>query len=50
MSSGFIISDIRLEGLQRVSAGTVFGAIPYSIGDNVGAIELQGIARSIFKT
>ena len=49
-ASGFIISDIRLEGLQRVSAGTVFGAISYSIGDNVGALELQGIARSIFKT
>ena len=49
-ASGFIISDIRLEGLQRVSAGTVFGAISYSIGDNVGASELQGIARSIFKT
>ena len=49
-ASGFLISDIRLEGLQRVSAGTVFGAISYSIGDNVGALELQGIARSIFKT
>ena len=49
-ASGFIISDIRLEGLQRVSAGTVFGAISYSIGDNVGALELQVIARSIFKT
>ena len=49
-ASGFIISGIRLEGLQRVSAGTVFGAISYSIGDNVGALELQGIARSIFKT
>ena len=49
-ASVFIISDIRLEGLQRVSAGTVFGAISYSIGDNVGALELQVIARSIFKT
>ena len=49
-ASGFIISDIRLEGLQRVSAGTVFGAISYSIGDNVSSSELQGIARSIFKT
>ena len=49
-ASGFIISGIRLEGLQRVSAGTVFGAISYSIGDNVSSSELQGIARSIFKT
>ena len=48
--SGFIITDIRLEGLQRVSAGTVFGAISYSIGDSVGPSEMQDIARSVFKT
>ena len=48
--SGFIISDIRLEGLQRVSAGTVFGAISYGIGDSVGPSEMQDIARSVFKT
>ena len=50
MASGFIISDIRLEGLQRVSAGTVFGAISYGIGDSVGPSEFQDIARSVFKT
>ena len=47
--SGFIISDIRLEGLQRVSAGTAFGAISYGIGDSVGPSEMQDIARSVLK-
>ena len=47
---GFIISDIRVEGLQRVSAGTVFGAVPYSVGDNIEQIEIQTIARSLFQT
>ena len=50
LASGFIISDIRLEGLQRVSAGTVFGAISYGIGDSVGPSEFRDIARSVFKT
>ncbi len=48
--TAFVISDIRLEGLQRISAGTVFGAVPYSIGDNIGSSEIQDIARSIFRT
>jgi len=50
LSFGFVISDIRVEGLQRVSAGTVFGAVPYSVGDNVGAEEIRTIARSLFQT
>ena len=29
----FIIADIRVEGLQRVSAGTVFAALPVAVGD-----------------
>ena len=50
LSFGFVVSDIRVEGLQRVSAGTVFGAVPYSVGDNVGAEEIRTIARSLFQT
>ena len=49
-SLAFVISDIRVEGLQRVSAGTVFGAVPYSVGDNIGAEEIRTIARSLFQT
>ena len=32
---GFIVEDIRLQGLQRVSAGTVFNILPISVGDSV---------------
>jgi outer membrane protein insertion porin family len=49
-SLAFVISDVRVEGLQRVSAGTVFGAVPYSVGDNIGAEEIRTIARSLFQT
>ena len=46
----FVISDIRVEGLQRITAGTVFGAVPFSVGDNVGAVEVRQIARALFAT
>ncbi len=38
----FIISDIRVEGLQRVSAGTVFAALPFAVGDAVDERDDQG--------
>ncbi len=47
---GFVITDIRVEGLQRISAGTVFGAIPYNVGDDIGNVEIRTIARSLFET
>ena len=32
VSQAFVITDVRVEGLQRISAGTVFGSIPYNVG------------------
>ena len=29
----FVIKDIRIEGIQRTDPGTVFGALPFRIGD-----------------
>ncbi len=49
-SFGFVISDVRVEGLQRISAGTVFGAIPFNVGDDVNDLDLRLIIRSLFKT
>ena len=47
---GFVISDVRVEGLQRVSAGTVFGAIPFNVGDDIDEVDLRLIVRALFKT
>ena len=30
-AAAFQIEDVRIEGLQRVSAGTVFAALPFSL-------------------
>ena len=49
-SYAFTISDIRVEGLQRISAGTVFAAIPVAVGSELSQPEMRGIVRQIFKT
>lgn len=46
----FRISDIRVEGLQRVSPGTVFAALPLNVGDVVDSIRLQDATRTLFKS
>ena len=47
-SSSWVIEDIRISGLQRVSAGSVFSEIPFSIGDSIGQDEIVQISKSIF--
>ena len=47
-SSSWVIEDIRISGLQRVSAGSVFSEIPFSIGDSIGQDEVVQISKSIF--
>lgn len=44
------VSDIRVEGLQRVSAGSVFNSVPVNVGDDVTDVQIRQIIREIFKT
>ena len=46
----FKVDDIRIEGLQRVSAGTVFAALPISVGDLIDQPAIQEATRSLFRT
>ncbi len=46
----FQVDDIRIEGLQRVSAGTVFAALPISVGDLVDEPVIRSATRSLFRT
>lgn len=48
--SAFVVSDIRVEGLQRVSAGSVFGAMPINVGDDVNELDLRQAIRDVFAT
>ncbi|NEV61483.1 outer membrane protein assembly factor BamA [Thiorhodococcus minor] len=46
----FQVSDIRVEGLQRIAPGTVFNYLPVQIGDTVGEDVTGGIIRSLYRT
>ncbi|HEX8596488.1 MAG TPA: outer membrane protein assembly factor BamA [Pseudomonas sp.] len=49
-AESFKITDIRINGLQRVSAGSVFGALPLNVGDVVDDHNLVDPTRALFKT
>ncbi len=49
-AESFTISDIRVNGLQRVSAGSVFGALPLNVGDAADDRRLVEATRALFKT
>jgi len=49
-ADSFTVKDIRVDGLQRVSAGSVFGAFPINIGDKVDNTQLANASRSLFAT
>jgi outer membrane protein insertion porin family len=46
----FKVEDIRIEGLQRISAGTVFTALPLSVNDEVDQRDLRRAMRALFGT
>ncbi|SJZ72404.1 outer membrane protein assembly factor BamA [Novilysobacter spongiicola] len=46
----FTVSDIRVDGLQRISAGTVFTYLPIERGDTVGQPEVGEAIRALYKT
>ena len=49
-AESFTISDIRVNGLQRVSAGSVFGALPLNVGEEADDRKLVDSTRALFKT
>ncbi|MDJ0955949.1 MAG: outer membrane protein assembly factor BamA [Arenicellales bacterium] len=46
----FIVSDIRVEGLQKISPGTVFNYLPVKVGDQVDDEIAKESIRALFKT
>ncbi len=50
LAEDFVVEDIRLEGLQRVSAGAVFSVLPLGVGERTSAGKLREIIRAVFAT
>ena len=48
--NAFVVSDIRIDGLQRVSAGTVFNSLPIEVGDDVESLQIADATKSLFRT
>ena len=49
-SEAWIVEDIRISGLQRISAGSIFSNVPVTIGDKINIEDIQNITKSIFET
>ncbi|MFZ9311537.1 MAG: outer membrane protein assembly factor BamA [Arenimonas sp.] len=50
MAEPFVASDIRVDGLQRISAGTVFTYLPIEKGDTVNSSKTTEAIRALYKT
>src|SRR3954463_9550800 len=48
--SDFTVGDIRVEGLQRVSEGTVYNYLPVNIGDHLNATRVREAIRALYAT
>lgn len=46
----FVIRDIRVEGLQRIAAGTVFNYLPVKVGDTLTEKSAQEAIKALYKT
>ncbi|MDA3914851.1 outer membrane protein assembly factor BamA [Oleiagrimonas sp.] len=46
----FVISDIRVDGLQRIAAGTVYSYLPISKGDTLTDSSAQEAIKALFQT
>jgi len=46
----FRVDDIRIDGLQRVSAKAIFAVLPIEANSDVTSLEMQDAVRKVFKT
>ncbi len=46
----FVVGDIRIEGLQRISAGAVYNHLPVNIGDRLDVQRTQEALRALYRT
>ena len=46
----FVVEDVRVEGLQRIAAGTVFNYLPVKVGDMLDQQRSAESIRALFQT
>ena len=48
LAEDFVVRDMRVEGLQRISEGTVFNYLPINVGDTVDDVRIKEAMRAIY--
>ena len=46
----FVVGGIRVEGLQRITEGTVFNTLPVNIGERIGPQRVREALRALNAT
>ncbi|NKB61151.1 MAG: outer membrane protein assembly factor BamA [Gammaproteobacteria bacterium] len=49
-AESFVISDIRIEGIERLDAGTVYNYLPLKVGDTLDDEEVRLSTKKLFST
>ena len=49
-AESFVVTDIRVEGLQRISPGSVFNDIPIKVNDRIDQDAIAQTSRALFKS
>ncbi len=47
---GFLVNDIQVKGLQRISAGTVYNYLPVTVGERFSLGNVGSAVKALFKT
>ena len=46
----FLVSDVRVKGLQRISAGSIFNFLPIKVGDTFDSSQSSDLIRELYKS
>jgi len=49
-ADSFVVRDIQIQGLQRISEGTLFNYLPVNLGDTMTPLRVQEAMRAVFAT
>ena len=49
-SDEFIVKDIKIEGLEKISEGALLNYLPVNIGDNLDESRIQESIRSVYSS
>lgn len=46
----FVVQDIQVQGLQRISLGTTFNYLPLKVGESLDGAKASAIIKALYKT